>query len=165
MPVIIPDLAPRGAGRFFAAVFAPLDVRALAEHVGNHERADVQAHAVVQVRVPADGLLLQRLPADENVVGGLAFEDELELFLELLGLQQAVVSPGLLVGHGFLLSLDPIAEVGVNQFLQQLVVELVVVDQGAETVLPAIPNLPDERAVMEQLAVLLEEPVAEPVLQ
>ena len=57
MPVIIPLLAPGGAGRVLTTVDAPFDVRALAQHVGLHERADVQAHPVVQVRVPAEGLL------------------------------------------------------------------------------------------------------------
>jgi hypothetical protein len=34
MPVIIAFFAPGGAGRVFATVDAPLDVGALAEHVG-----------------------------------------------------------------------------------------------------------------------------------
>lgn len=68
MPVIVPLLTPGRAGWVFATILAPLDVRALAEHVGLHERSDVQAHAVVQVGMPADGLLLQRLPTDKNVV-------------------------------------------------------------------------------------------------
>jgi hypothetical protein len=55
MPVIIPLFAPGGAGRVLATIYAPLDGWPLAEHVGFHERADVQAHAVVQVGMPADG--------------------------------------------------------------------------------------------------------------
>src|SRR5947209_137720 len=87
MPVVVAYLDPGRAGRVLATVFAPLDVRALAKHVGLHKRADVQAHSVVQARVPANGLLLQRLPADENVVRNLAFEDHFELILELLTLE------------------------------------------------------------------------------
>ena len=41
-----------------------------------------------------------------------------------------------------------------------------VVDQGVEAVaLAAVPDVPDERPVVEQLAVLLEEAVAEPVVE
>ena len=40
-----------------------------------------------------------------------------------------------------------------------------VVDQRMEAVLAAIPDVPDEGAVVEQPAVLLEEAVAQPVLQ
>jgi hypothetical protein len=40
----------------------------------------------------------------------------------------------------------------------------VVVDQGAEAVLLAVPDVPDEGAVVEELAVVLEEGVAEPLL-
>ena len=67
----------------------------LAEHAGRHEGADVQPHAVVQVGVPADRLLGERLPADEDVVGRLACQDQLELLLQLLGGGQAEVGPGL----------------------------------------------------------------------
>ena len=41
-------------------------------------------------------------------------------------------------------------------------VEPVVVDQRREAVLAAVPDVPDERPVLEQLAVLLEELVAKP---
>ena len=44
-------------------------------------------------------------------------------------------------------------------------VELVVVDQAGEAVLAAVPDVPDEGAVVEPLAVLLEEAVAEPVVE
>ncbi len=44
-------------------------------------------------------------------------------------------------------------------------VELVVVDQAGEAVLATVPEVPDERAVVEPLAVLLEEAVAEPVVE
>ena len=57
MPVVVAFLAPGGAGRVFATVYAPLDVRPLAEHVGLHERTDVQAHPVVQIRVPTHWLV------------------------------------------------------------------------------------------------------------
>ena len=72
----------------FAAVFVPGDVElgllVVAQHLGGHEGTDVEAHAVVEVGVPADGLLGELLPADKNVVGGLAFEDELQAALQVL---------------------------------------------------------------------------------
>ena len=67
-PVAFELVIPRGAGDIFATVLAPLDVRALAEHVGGHEGADVEAHAVVDVGVPTDRLLAERFPADEQVM-------------------------------------------------------------------------------------------------
>ncbi len=92
--------------------------------------------------MPADGLLLQRLPADKNIVGCLAFEDQFELVLELSGFEQTVVGATFLVGHRLLLLFDPVFQHGVGELFQQLVVELVVIDQGAEAVFAAIPNLP-----------------------
>lgn len=56
MLVVIALLAPGGAGWVFAPVYAPLDVRALAEHAGLHERADVQAHPIIEIRIPANWL-------------------------------------------------------------------------------------------------------------
>ena len=57
----------------FATVFVKgeveLEFLVVAQHLGGHERADVHAHAVVQVGVPAD-----RLPADEDVVADFAIE-------------------------------------------------------------------------------------------
>ncbi len=79
---------------------------------------DVHPHAVVNVGVPADGLLRERLPADEEVVRRLAFEDELEAGLQLLGGLKAGVAAGLAGVHGGLLAANPIAEVGVGELFQ-----------------------------------------------
>ena len=82
-----------GAHRLLAAVFGPLDgaglgaqdagsgFAALAE-LGTEEGADSEANAIVDVWIPADRLLVQRLPPDEDVVGRFAFEDLLELALQ-----------------------------------------------------------------------------------
>lgn len=52
---------PRGRLHIFAPVFVPRDVElglfVDAQDLGGHEGADVQANAIVPVRVPADGLL------------------------------------------------------------------------------------------------------------
>ena len=70
------------------------------------------------------------------------------------------------VGAGFLgfgvglLLMNPIAEVAVGQFLEIGVVELVVVNQGGETVFATVPDVPEEGAFMEQGAVLLKELIA-----
>jgi hypothetical protein len=53
----------------------------------------------------------------------------------------------------------------VDQALQVLGVEPVVVHQRRETVLQAVPHVPDEGAVVEALGVLLEELVAQPDVQ
>ena len=72
---------PRGAFDVFATVFVPGDVEfwlfVVAQDFGGHEGADVQAHAVIEVGVPADGLLGQGFPANEDVVGGFAFQNGL----------------------------------------------------------------------------------------
>ncbi len=159
---------------FFASVFLPFDVGLGAEQagalfaagdVGGHEGADVHSHAVAEVGVPADGLLGERFPTDKEVVGRLAFEDELEAGLKFLGGLQLGVTAGFLRGDGGLLSANPIAEVGEGELLQIGVGELVIIYQRAETVLETVPDVPNERAMMEERAMLLEESVAQPVLQ
>ena len=96
---------------FTAAVFVPFDFHPLAQDVGGRERADVHAHAVVQVGLPAFRLFRERLPADEEVVGGLAIKDGLELVLQGLGGTQAGVGAGLLGFRFGGLVRDPRAEV------------------------------------------------------
>ena len=68
-----------GAVGVLAAVLVPLDVELGAQDAGGHEGADVEAHAVVEVGLPAERLLGERLPAHVDVVGRLALEDQLEL--------------------------------------------------------------------------------------
>ena len=55
---------------------------------------NVQTDTIVEVWVPSDGLLGERLPADENIVGWLALENEFELGLQLLGGLQPGVAAG-----------------------------------------------------------------------
>ena len=75
---------------------------------------------------------------------------------------------GLLVGA---LSVDPVAEIGVDQLLKRAPAfavwgrEAMVVDQRVEAVAPPIPDMPDEGALMEQLAMLGEEAVAQPIIE
>ena len=136
-----------------------------------HEGADVHPHAVVDVGVPADRLLVQRLPAHEDVVGRLAFQNLDEFGLQMLGVREPCVcafDAGLLVGA---LAVDPVAEIGVDQLLQRAPAfavrrrEAVVVDQRMEAVAPPVPDVPDEGPLMEQLAMLREEAVAQPVVE
>src|ERR1700693_1139795 len=72
---------------FLPAVLLPFNVGLGAQDAGaflaagyvlDEEGADVQAHAVVNVRIPADGLLAKRFPPDEDVVGRVAFLGEVE---------------------------------------------------------------------------------------
>ena len=69
------------------------------------------------------------------------------------------------VAHAGLLLAYPVAQVGVDEALQVLGVELVVVHQRGEAVLQAVPHMPDEGAVVEALGVLLEELLAQPDVQ
>ena len=75
----------------FALVLSPVDIRLGTEdtraflpagNIGGHEGTAIEAHAVVDVRLPADGLFFYGLPPDEEVKGRLAFEDGGEALLE-----------------------------------------------------------------------------------
>lgn len=160
---------PRCAFHVLAAVLVPLDVelRALvvAQHAGGHPGADVEAHAVVEVGVPADGLLGERFPAHEDVKGRFAFEDGFELFLQRLRGGQPLRGAVEAAGDARLLDANPVAQVGVDEALQVAGVELVVIDQRAEAVHEAVPHMPDEGAVVEALGVLFEESFAQPYFQ
>src|SRR5262245_29304035 len=148
------------------AVLGPFDLRVLAQYPGLDEGPDVHANAVVQVRLPADGLLVERLPAHEDVVGRLPFEDERELLLERNRRCQAVLGPAFASLRTLALAGDPVAEHRVRVTFEEHAVQLVVVDEGGETVPPPpVPDVPDEGALVEELAVLLEEAVAQPVLE
>jgi len=115
------------------------------------EGADVEANTVVNVRIPADCLLVQGLPTHKDVVGRLAIEDLLELSLKIESGGKAII--GAIDAFGLIefLAIDPVAQVGVGEQLQSFAAlavgcsELVVVDQGTEAVGIAIPDLPDER--------------------
>ena len=69
------------------------------------------------------------------------------------------------------LAVDPVAEIGVDQLLQRPPAfavrcsEAVVVDQRMEAVASPVPDVPDEGSLVEQLTVLLEEAVAQPVVE
>lgn len=111
-----------------------------------------------------------RLPADEDVEGGFAFDDGDEAFLQLQRCGEATLGTALAAFYAVLLTGDPVAEVAVGEGFQQPPAiafgKLVVVDQSMETIaLAAIPDVPDEGAVVEQLAVLFEELVAQPVFE
>ncbi len=83
-------------------------------------------------------------------------------FLQGFGGGEAFLGTVFAVGEAGLLGANRVAQVGVDQALKAGLVELVVVDQYAEAVLEAIPDMPDKRPVLEQFAVLLEELVAQP---
>lgn len=168
-----PGVVRFGTLGFGAAVFVFEFERNRAKKTGStfanvscqKEGADVLADAVVEVGVPALGLLLYGLPADENVERGFAFENGGQFGLKDAGSSKALGSSRL-IGLGVVgLLLDPVAEVAVGELLQSRVVEAVVVDQGVEAIGTAVPQVPDKRAVMEEFGVLLEKLVAKPVFE
>ncbi len=63
----VEDLEPGRGGDVLAAIDGVFHVRLEGEHLGRDEGADVEPNAVIQVRAPAERLILQRLPADEDV--------------------------------------------------------------------------------------------------
>ena len=115
--------------------------------------------------MPADGLFRKRLPPDKDVVGRFAGQDRLQLLLQILSSLEPQVGPGLACFRVGDLGGDPVAEVGVCQVFQRFVIQFVVVDQSREAILSSVPNMPDERAMLKPLAVLIEELVAEPVVK
>ena len=104
---------PRGGGDILATIFGPFDVGlvaqdtriALSNIADSHERTDVQAHTIIQVGLPADGLLLQRLPSHEDVVRRFPLQDQLQLLFQRFGGGQlflsAVNTTGDIVALGF----------------------------------------------------------------
>ena len=76
-------------------------------NLGGQPGADVQPHAVVNVRLPADGLFVQWLPADKDVVRLFASQDFFEFGFEVRGRGQPSVGT-FLAGSDFVgLALDP----------------------------------------------------------
>ena len=136
-----------------------------ADIAGEKEGADVLADAVVEVGMPALRLVVQRFPAHENIQRGFADENGGELGLEFLGRAEPYRCAGLIDFGVFGLLLNPVAEVAVGQLLQGGVVERVDVDQGVEAVGATVPEVPDERAVVEEFGVLGEKFVAQPVFE
>ena len=67
-----------------------------------------------------------------------------------------------------LLASYPGSEMAVGQRLERAAAlavrtgEAVVVDQHVETISASVPNMPDERTLMEELTVLVEEAIAQP---
>ena len=160
-----PGIVGFGAGGFGAAVFVFECERDGAEQASSsftdvtcqQEGADVLADAVVDVWMPALGLVFEGFPANEDVERGLAFEDSGEFGLEGACSAETLGGSGF-VGFGIIrLLLNPVAQVAVGQLLQSAVVKSVVVDQRVKAIGAAVPEVPDKGAVVEEFGVLLEE--------
>ena len=158
-------LIPGRGFDIFAAILFPFDVGPVAQDAGAffghvchaQKGADVEAHTVVEVRVPADGLFGQRLPAHKDVVGRFAGQNQFQPFFERFCRGQTDAGAVDAVGQIALLACDPVAQVGVDQRAEQLGVEFVIVDQGGKTIGLAVPDVPDKGALLEELAMLAEK--------
>ena len=163
-----------GAHRLLTSIFGPLNRAGLGSQdagagfapfaqLGNQERTDVEPHPVVDVWLPAYGLLVQGFPAHKDVVGRFACENLYELALEIEGGSEAIIGAIDASGLIILLAINPVAQVGEGELIQGFATlamgccQLVIVHQSAEAIGIAIPDLPDEGAAVEQLAVLAEE--------
>ena len=142
----------------------PIHIRIFAQDTRLDKRADVEPNAVVQVRFPANGRLRQRLPSDEDVKGRFPFGDEFQSPLQVACGCKAGIAAAFPALHAGFLARYPIAEVRVNQLVQQGMVELVIVHPCAKAVLPSIPQMPDERTLMKASPMLFREAVAQPTL-
>jgi len=93
--------------------------RAFATHITGHQkRPDVLADAVVEIGVPADRLILQRLPPHEDVQRRFAFKDCGQLVLEPTRSLKAFDSAGNVGLDIIFLLADPVTEIAVRQLLK-----------------------------------------------
>ena len=155
MFVVVAVGAPGAAFGVFASIDAVFDFsfEVEAQEVGFDPGADVEADAIVEVGVPADGLFAEGFPAYKDVVGRFAGVDEEQFFPQFLGGGQAQVGTGL-AGLGIVfLAVQPVGKIGVDQAFEQAIVKLVVVDEGMESVFAAIPDMPDKGAILEEFDV------------
>jgi hypothetical protein len=110
-------------------------------------------HAIVNVRLPADGLQVQRLPTDEDVVRRLALQYLFKLVLQVFGGCKPAIGAIDSGGHIGTLTGSPVPQRGVDQLFQRLAAlaircsQLVVVHQRMETILAPIPNMPHKRSL------------------
>ena len=79
-----PRVLRRGAQSLLAAILPPVNIgfgpqnaraSSAAGQIPSHEGADIEAYPIVDVRFPANGLLFDGLPANEDVKRGLTFQD------------------------------------------------------------------------------------------
>jgi hypothetical protein len=115
-----PGILILGTFGFLASVLGPLDVRVLPQDSGVGKRPDIHPDTV-EVGIPADRLLGERLPADEYVVRRLAGKDELEPLLESLSVGQSQVGSRLATPGVGGLEVNPILDVPVGQAFQPAV--------------------------------------------
>src|SRR5690606_38816936 len=122
---------PWSAFDVLATVFPPSDVEfglfVVAKDFGGHEWPDIQAHTIVQVGVPANWLLCQRLPAHEDIVGRLTLKNEFKAAFQILGRSQADFSSVRALTNAFFLLAYPVAQVSVNEPLEVFGIELVII--------------------------------------
>ncbi|MBT7914834.1 hypothetical protein HN588_13105 [Candidatus Bathyarchaeota archaeon] len=160
MTVVDAVYAPRSICRIFTPIFVPFDFGLLAEHIGYDKRTDVEPHTVIEIRSPAYGLLFEWFPAHEDIIRIFALQDKLEFFLELLSGQQTSFRTANVLLEAILLPPNPITQIGIGESLQPSAIQLVVVDEGTKTIpSPAVPDMPDEGTLVEELAMLLKKAV------
>ena len=114
---------------------------------------------------------MQGLPTHEDVVGGLTLKDLDQFRPQMLCVGETAIGTFYTVRLVAALTVDPVAEIGVDQLLERPLAltvrggETVVVDERMEAVSPTVPDMPDEGTLLENRAVLCEESVAQPVFK
>lgn len=95
--------------------------------------------------VQPDGLFVQRPPTDEEVAGRRAFEDALQLPLQVKRRGEAAVGPLLAAGAGVAAASDPVAQMAEGDRLQRTpalavrAAQAVAVRQGVKAIPAAVP--------------------------
>src|SRR5262249_51897650 len=129
-----------------AAVLAPRIFRLRGE-----EGTDVEANAVIDVGLPANRLLIERLPPHENIVGWLALDDLRQLAAQVLCRNEALLRASFAGRNRAALGRDPFPQVAVTQLLEQAaagavpIAKSVIVDERREAAAHPVPDVPDER--------------------
>ncbi len=135
------------------------------KYSGVNERPDVETDTIVDVGLPPDGLLGHPLPPHVDVIGWRTIENQLESALKILGGGKARIRAGPFCTSLMFLAVDPCAKRSERELFQSPSVELVVIDDSREPVFTTVPDMPQERPVVENPHVLGKERVSEPVVQ
>src|SRR5208337_149976 len=132
------------------------------------KRSRIDANAVVDVRLPADRLAIERLPTHEYVVGRLALHNPRQFVAKVLGRNQTLFGARLAGSGSPALRADPFAEIAVAKLLEAaaagagFLAKAMIIDERRESAAHAIPDVPDERRLVEQPAMAVEELVRQP---
>ena len=135
------------------------------QHLGGDERTDVEPYAVIEVWIPSDRLLAHLLPAHVDVVRRHTVEDQFEPSLQFQRRREARIRACPTRVCLVLLPLYPCPKDGERELLQRAMAEPMIIDYRGEPVLATVPDVPQERPVVEDADVLRKEDIPQPIFK